>query len=711
MRRILDKFSIRLQLGAAFGLILLVLLAVSLAGLRGASQSEADVHRVVEQIQPAVLAVTDLEARAQRTAAAMGFFLKSGEEAHRAMYQAETQALANTLTESRLALEALGDEAALEQFSQLARQVEAFTAYEARLLELTSSDIKNMPAMALAEQHLNPRHMEILQALGEMLASEQEAQEEVIEELASASADVSVYDFSTTDEVPTVDPELLVNLRGRVDVMAAVQDVRYTWGQVINGMRGFLAFRDQALRENTQIYLEQNEAALALLTTAAEEDRLTFEQSDALERLIESRAAYVAALQQVFEVHGGEKAYTDVHLVRTEIGPLMEKLSKQGHQLVSSLRELIDGQSTALAEHVAKTRSLVWILLLGGLAAGLVVSILISRSISCKINAAVGAMEEIANGDGDLTRELQLRGHDEMARLATAFNAFLGKVRHTVAEVAGTATRVSSAAEQLEVVSHNASNGTNRQREEIDRVAVATAEMLSAAQEVQRLLQSGVDAANTAEQSAQRGQTVLVSTQSEIDRLAADVEKAATVIHELEQDSERIGGVLDVIRGIAEQTNLLALNAAIEAARAGEQGRGFAVVADEVRNLASRTQESTEEIQGMIERLQQASREAVSVMKTGREQAHGTVERAAETREALDEILQSVATISATSSSIAAAALQQTHNIDEINQTIASISEVAEETSQGAGDLEGSSGDLAATASRLQDLIRTFKTA
>ena len=224
------------------------------------------------------------------------------------------------------------------------------------------------------------------------------------------------------------------------------------------------------------------------------------------------------------------------------------------------------------------------------------------------------------------------------------------------------------------------------------------------------MVQAGADAAISAQASAERGQSVLASTQSEIDRLAADVEKAATVILDLEQVSERIGGVLDVIRGIAEQTNLLALNAAIEAARAGEQGRGFAVVADEVRNLASRTQESTEEIHGMIERLQQASRQAVEVMGTGREQARETVEHATETRQSLEEILLSVSTISDASSSIAAAAVEQTHNVDEINRTMGSISEIADQTSHGAQELESSTVDLGAVATRLQELIATFKT-
>ena len=492
MTRFLDAWSIKRKLDAASGVVLLILLAVSMASLVGASRTEDNARRVVEKIQPALLAVMELESRVQRTAATMGFYLKSGEAAHEALYLDENQRLDGALAQVRQALQTLDDPGVLESFAGLSEKVTAFAAYESRIVELMSENAKNMPAMALAERQLNPRQMEILQALGEMLSSEHDAHEEAIEALTAAMSAAQGDDFDAIQSSQVL--AAISHLKGRIDVMAAIQDIRYTWGQVINGMRGFLAFRDSALRDNTSIYLEQNALALEKLRAAAGEERLTFEQADALERLTEARAAYIATLQKVFAVHGSEKAYTDVYLVSTEVGPLMAALSQESQDLVVSLREQIDSQSAVLADHAAATRGLVLILLLGGLVVGLSISLVISRSISGKLNAAVAAMEEIATGDADLTRELDLQGRDEMARLGASFNAFLAKIRHTVSEVSDTALRVSSAAEQMATVSHRSSEGTMRQREETERVAHATAEMLSAAHEVQRDLQQAAAA-------------------------------------------------------------------------------------------------------------------------------------------------------------------------------------------------------------------------
>ena len=194
----------------------------------------------------------------------------------------------------RETLQVLDDAQAMAAFGQLEAKVASFAAYEAKILELTGSDSKNMPAMALAEDELNPRHMEILQAMGEMLTSEEEAQAELIDELKALEPQIETVSFG--EPRVTLDLAPVENLTARLEVMTALQALRTSWGQVINGMRGFLAFRDNALRENTALYLEQNQLALDRLLAAAEQDGLTFEQTDALERLVASRNAYLDAL-------------------------------------------------------------------------------------------------------------------------------------------------------------------------------------------------------------------------------------------------------------------------------------------------------------------------------------------------------------------------------------------------------------------------------
>ncbi|MBK1641230.1 chemotaxis protein [Chromatium okenii] len=334
---------------------------------------------------------------------------------------------------------------------------------------------------------------------------------------------------------------------------------------------------------------------------------------------------------------------------------------------------------------------------------------LLSRSIAHPLREVVAVLEDIASGEGDLTRQLPVQGNDEITHLATAFNRFVDKIHTLVRQTTDAVTQLTTAAAHLSDGSEEAKAQVERQRTETEQVATAMHEMTATVQEVSRNANSAAHAARDANQEAGKGERIVQNTVAAIEALARDIDAAAEVIRRLETDSDTIGKVLDVIRSIAEQTNLLALNAAIEAARAGEQGRGFAVVADEVRTLASRTQESTKEIQTMIERLQAGAESAVSAMQQSRSRSVETVAQAGQAGAALNSIATAIVRIDDMNTQIASAAEEQSAVAEEINRNVNNITQSVEMTAQGSRTIANSSEQLAQLANGLQARLRQFR--
>ena len=332
-----------------------------------------------------------------------------------------------------------------------------------------------------------------------------------------------------------------------------------------------------------------------------------------------------------------------------------------------------------------------------------------ARALAKPIKDVTATLQTIAKGGGDLTQRLPVSGADEIGQLAAAFNEFLSRLQQMMQAVAQCSSEVSQAAGITAKLSDDTSREIAAQQTDIDMVATAVTEMASAIQEVAGGAHNAATAADSASSEARGGQNEVNSTISAIQALARDVQSAAQVIKQLAEDSARIGNILDVIRGIAEQTNLLALNAAIEAARAGEQGRGFAVVADEVRNLAQRTHSSTQEIQQMIGAIQASTERAVAAMTTSGSRAEDAVGQAERAGQSLNSITMAITTISDMNTQIAAAVEQQTQVTEELTRNITAIRDVAEMLAGGAKENAGTGGALKGLASRLQELVGQFR--
>lgn len=350
-------------------------------------------------------------------------------------------------------------------------------------------------------------------------------------------------------------------------------------------------------------------------------------------------------------------------------------------------------------------------LLIGLLIAALmaVLVVLIVRSITQPLQQAVDAMANIASGDGDLTRNLDTHGNDELSALSRHFNIFTDKLRQVISQSLDSAGKLDTAARDLSQTAGQTQQHSEQQSQQMELVATAINEVTYGVQDVAKNAENAASEVQAAEDQARHGQNNIEISLRQINDLSATINQAVSVIQALAQESTQIGSVLEVIRSIAEQTNLLALNAAIEAARAGEQGRGFAVVADEVRLLAQRTQKSTAEIQVMIERLQGNSEAAVKVINDSSKASQLTIEQASQAGASLAQIASGLRNLNRLNASIASATLQQSHVVEDINQNVTQAASLAQDNALAAQKSSAAGQQLGQLADQLNRLLRQFK--
>ncbi len=480
-----------------------------------------------------------------------------------------------------------------------------------------------------------------------------------------------------------------------------------------DGLLSGIALRNLVLKPNLQKPYKVVPAAIRRFDEAFERARALSVGDAERSRELEAiggfwRASRDAKLKVLELMKAGEVAQA-AELLRTVEHPNWQKVRIRLQKLVNREQTATRAVEAEIMEREQAVLRLTLLLALAALLVGGGVALFAIRGIRRAFDQVTHSLEEIASGDGDLTRRMPEDGRDELAGLGRVFNRFQEKLQHMLGDVARSGQRLNEATARLTELSVNTKYSMNQQETKLEQVATAMNEMTATVQEVARHAGEASGSAQAADEEANRGRMIVSEVVQVINDLASEVEATASTIQRLEEDTVQIGGVLDVIRGIAEQTNLLALNAAIEAARAGEQGRGFAVVADEVRTLASRTQDSTQEIQSMIERLQSGARQAVAAMEQGQQRTGQAVDTARSADEALQAITTAVATIAQMNTQIATAADEQSAVAEEINQNVTVISSLAGEAAQSAEHTAASSQELEAVAGELNQAISVFR--
>ncbi|MCM8562093.1 methyl-accepting chemotaxis protein [Pseudomonas shahriarae] len=384
-----------------------------------------------------------------------------------------------------------------------------------------------------------------------------------------------------------------------------------------------------------------------------------------------------------------------------------QEMTVQGADIVSRSEALYDIQLQRRDAESVQARSLQLISTVLALLVGIIAALVITRQITRPLQETLAVVERIASGD--LSHNIQVTRRDELGVLQQGIQRMGSTLRELISGIRDGVTQIASAAEELSAVTEQTSAGVNSQKIETDQVATAMHEMTATVQEVARNAEQASQAASTADGQAREGDKVVAEAIAQIERLADEVARSTDAMAHLQQESNKIGSVMDVIKAVAEQTNLLALNAAIEAARAGEAGRGFAVVADEVRGLAQRTQKSTEEIEGLVAGLQNGTQQVATVMNNSRSLTDSSVELTRKAGVSLENITRTVSNIQSMNQQIAAAAEQQSAVAEEISRSIVNVRDVSEQTATASDETAKSSVELARLGSQLQQMVSHFR--
>ncbi len=638
----MNSLTIRKTVIFGFSLILALLVVIVGKALIDQSEIRTTVNTVITSNQPAMVKSLELAAKVNHTSTALGMYLLSKDESHKIAFIDNLTTIQNDLQEFSSIKGIATDDVSRGIINTINDDVIKFASFKDKLLQLANSPEENLPAVSYAAKKVNPLNRKILQLMTKLADVEQE------------------YELSRNHEV----------------IINDINSLRFSWENMISNMQAYLIYRDKTSLKEVGNY--KSLIINLIKQIKAQESSLSSSGKTQLSRITKYINKVTVHVDHVIEVHSGENWRLDAQLIRDKIEPILVSMKVKLNKLIFIQQDKINSSSDTLLSQLKQSH---FILLLS-IVAGIIFVVFISKLTLSKIMHMIVklriALHKLA--DGDLSYRMEIIGDGEFAIIANEFNKFAKEIQSIINEITSVSSNLIDTSAQMSAAAEQASSSAGQQKDDSEESARSIQEMSICVQDVAKNAVEAANEANIAENEAAKGEQVVNQTIQVINTLANEVNKATSAMDELKEDTESIGTILDVIKSIADQTNLLALNAAIEAARAGEQGRGFAVVADEVRTLASRTQQSTQEIHTMIDKLQLGSENAVQVMQQGSKQAEASVQHSANAGDALQSIMKAVSNIKQMNDQIATAAEEQSVVSENINMNITNINQRTEKS-------------------------------
>ncbi|HFE36971.1 MAG TPA: methyl-accepting chemotaxis protein [Gammaproteobacteria bacterium] len=671
------KLSVQNKLFLGFGSILLVFLFVSINNYIQIRHTTDIQHRLTELREPTVIADLHLMDGVNLSLAGLrGYMILGKDPAKAEIFKAERQRGWAEIDSSLAKLSDFSknwtDPGNLKRLQEMKALITQFRQAQQEIEDIAHTDA-NIPAFNILLTEAAPKAEKILAALTTMIEAENE--------------------LDATSE--------------RKQLLKLLADSRGSFAIGLANIRAYLLSGDTRFRDNYHNRWQVNQARFNAIKGMTK--LLSGKQRKAWKSYQRFRSEFSPLPEKMFSLRSAPDWNQANHWLGSKAAPKARAIMKILADMRGSQHMLAENDIKRLDETSSRMLLLMELGTALALVLGIVVAYKLSHSITRPLKLVVHRAKTIA--EGDLSHKpLQVTGHDELGELTTAINQMSGNLNGLISHVAQSAGELASASTQLLSVAEKTSKGMENQQNETQNVATAMNQMSATVQEVANNASEAASSTREADSKADEGKTVVDGNKENIHQLARGISNASELINKLGEDTNGVDAIVAVINSIAEQTNLLALNAAIEAARAGEQGRGFAVVADEVRTLAARTQESTEEIRSVLESLKKGAEEAIGAMDEGQKMAESSVERAIAASESLDAISEAVASINSMNSQIAAASKEQSAVTEEMNRSIIRISDEAEATLQNTFETSSAVKQVGDLAVALTGIIGKFKT-